>query len=187
LHAALGNVTKSFKRTGGYGNIAVAEKLVPNDHPDAHSDDKMWLWIAVFLMGVTLGNLAFHLRTGTTPTGSSAMPLWFSLPLAIFVGLTALRAHGPVRVGVALFALSLLVGTLAPMIGIRGWAAWTIQRTLVFMSSVFLIVGLHRSTRVRLVNIAALLLLVIAASYATQQFGYNLWLRATKQNSVISP
>ena len=158
-----------------------------DDHPDTHRDDKTWLWIAVFLMGVTLGNLVFHLRTGTTPNASSLMPLWFSLPLAIFVAVGALRAHAPVRVGVALFAFSLMVGALAPTIGFRGWAAWTTQHTFVFISSVFLIVGLRRSTRVRRVTIAAVLLLVIAASYGARRSGYDAWLRANKQNSVMSP
>jgi uncharacterized membrane protein YwaF len=80
-----------------------------------------------------------------------------------------------------------MITALTPIIGVRGWAAWTIQKPLMLIASLLLIVAVRRSTRNRLVTIVAAVLLVLTLSYNIQRYGYDLWQRANKQNSVMSP
>jgi hypothetical protein len=55
------------------------------------------------------------------------------------------------------------------------------------LSSLLLIVAVRRSRHYRLVTMLAAVLLVLTLSYSTQRYGYNLWRRANKLNSVMSP
>lgn len=154
--------------------------------PEVRQDEKISFLLAIVLTGTTLGQLAFHLRTGTKPSGLS-MPLWFNLPMSIALAATAVRWHGLARPAFGLIALSLVVPDLLSAIGVRGWAAWAARNVLAWVGSLLLLVDLRRSARVRVVTVAAAVVLVLALTYSTQLMGYNMWLRANKQNSVMRP
>lgn len=138
-------------------------------------------------MGAILGELAFHLRTSTRPTGMPFMPPWIAIPLAIYVAVMSLRASGLVRLAMSGLSLALIVTSATAMTGLRSWSAWTIQSAVLCMSSILVILVLHRAKRVRLITVAAAMLLMFAFTYSTKRYAYSSWLRATKQNSVMSP
>jgi hypothetical protein len=117
-----------------------------------------------------------------------SMPLWFNGPMSIALAAAALRWHGLARPAFGLIALSLIVPALMSAVSVMGWTAWAARNALASVASLLLIMDLRRrSAHVRMVTVAAAVLLVLALTYSTQRFGYNLWLRANKQNSVMSP
>jgi hypothetical protein len=151
-----------------------------------HKSDKTWFWLAVVVMGTRLGELAFHTQTRTTPNAASVIPIPFAIVLVGFVAMMASRERGLVRIALAFFSLGLLVPVLG-LLGLAGWSAWLTRSALMWTSAVLLIVDFRRSMGVRLVVVAAAVLLVLTLSYGTQRFGYELWLRARGQNSVMAP
>jgi peptidoglycan/LPS O-acetylase OafA/YrhL len=156
-------------------------------YSDPHRDSRLWLWVAVILLSATIAQLAFHVRTETTPNSAFTTPPWFAIAISMGIGFTAYRSSGMVRVGVGLIALSLLLGTLVPLIGVKGWVGWSVRSTFTVFGSLLLIAAVRPSARVRLVTVAAGVMLIAAALYMMQRVGYDMWLRATKQNSVMSP
>ena len=102
-------------------------------------------------------------------------------------GFTAYRSSGLVRIAVGLIALSLLLGAFAPFIGLKGWLGWSLRGTSTVFGSLLLIAAVRPSARVNPIIVAAGVLVIATTLYSMQRWGYDMWLRANKQNSVMSP
>jgi hypothetical protein len=151
------------------------------------SDSKFWLWIAVFLLSATIAQLVFHVRTGSIPSSALPMPVWFAVAMSIAMGVTAYRSSGLLRVAIGIIALGLLLEAIGPLIGLSGWPAWSLRSTFTVVGSSLLIMAVRPTARVKPVTVAAAMMLLVVALYSMQRLGYNMWLRANKQNSVMSP
>jgi hypothetical protein len=163
------------------GYASVSEPTPTSDHAGVEA-----LFAAV-LAGVPLAQLGFSLRTGTWPRVEVLSPELLALS-AMFVGMALIgRRERAIRLGLGLFAVSLLAGGVASAVGVGRWASWTIQSSFMWLASLLLIVELRRSRRVRLVTIVASVVLVFLVSYNVQRAGYRMWRQATKQHSVFDP
>jgi hypothetical protein len=147
----------------------------------------VWLWVAVFFISATIAQFAFHSRTGTKPNSAYPMSPWFAVAMSISIGFMAYRSAGLVRVAVGIIALGLLLGVLDPLIGLRGWPAWSLRSTFTVVGSSLLIAAVWPSARVKPVTVAVAMMLIVVAIYSTKRLGYDMWLRSNKMNSVMTP
>lgn len=83
-------------------------------------------------MGITLGQLAFHIQTGINPSAASAMPTPLAIVAVSWIAVMAIRAHGLVRPALAFLAFALFVPVLRP-VGLMSWSAWGTQSVFLWM------------------------------------------------------